>query len=56
MMEVTKLNKNSDCNIDSYYPRVYFLITQHNFEHNRLDLGVVLKSIIGSLKNIIGSS
>ena len=28
---------------------------KHNFEHNRLVLGIMLKSIIGNSKSIIGS-
>ena len=30
-------------------------IPEHNFEHNRLVLGIMLKSIIGNSKSIIGS-
>ena len=28
---------------------------EHNFEHNRLVLGIMLKSIIGNSKSIVGS-
>ena len=30
-------------------------IPEHNFKHNRLVLGIMLKSIIGNSKSIIGS-
>ena len=40
----------------SYKILINFMrIPEHNFEHNRLVLGIMLKSIIGNSKSIIGS-